>query len=60
MASGMNPQKEKWNGTPKTFKTFKSLDTPKWNGRFETFKRNEIEKREVEMGSFPFILHQGH
>jgi hypothetical protein len=33
----MNPLKEKWNGTPKTLKTFKSLDTPKWNGRFETF-----------------------
>jgi hypothetical protein len=55
MANVMNLQKEKWNGTLKTLKTFKSLDTPKWNGRLETLKWNEMEKREAEMGSLPVI-----
>ncbi len=41
----MNVQKEKWNGTSKSLKTFNLGDTPKWNGRLETFKWNEIEKR---------------
>jgi hypothetical protein len=41
----MNLQKEKWNGTPKTLKTFKSLDAPEWNGRLEAFKKNEIENK---------------
>jgi hypothetical protein len=51
----MNPQNEKWNGIPKTLKTFKSLDTLKWNGRFENFKWHEIEKREAKMGSLLII-----